>query len=173
MSKVKYLSLTTIFLFALTIIGCTVRTYTVTKDRVDQNLAGNRGYLSGDAPTVEGEPRSKTRKTSVMEIEFGSFWGKDKEAAAVTEEPQVEYVSEPMEEAYDDEDFLAEEPAIVTEEEMTYTSYEIQKDDTLQKISKKFYGTYRKWKKIYEANESVIKDPNRIKPGIIIQIPQE
>ena len=34
--------------------GCVVRTYSLTRDRVDQNLEeGNRGYLKGQAPQVQ------------------------------------------------------------------------------------------------------------------------
>ncbi|MBF0595345.1 MAG: LysM peptidoglycan-binding domain-containing protein, partial [Candidatus Omnitrophica bacterium] len=49
--------------------------------------------------------------------------------------------------------------------------YKVEKDDTLQKISKKVYGSYSKWTKIYDANKDVIKDPNRLKPGITLKIP--
>jgi LysM repeat protein len=55
----------------------------------------------------------------------------------------------------------------------SFEEYTVQKDDTLQKISKKFYGSYSKWPRIYEANTSVIEDPNRIKPGIVIHIPKD
>ncbi|MCA9400789.1 MAG: LysM peptidoglycan-binding domain-containing protein [Candidatus Omnitrophica bacterium] len=54
----------------------------------------------------------------------------------------------------------------------SYIEYVIQKDDTLQKISKKFYDSYSKWTKIYEANKNVIKSPDRIAPGTTIRIPQ-
>ena len=51
------------------------------------------------------------------------------------------------------------------------TTYTVQKDDTLQKIAKKFYGNYGQWTKIYEANRPQIKDPNFLKTGIILTIP--
>ncbi|MBN1869684.1 MAG: LysM peptidoglycan-binding domain-containing protein [Candidatus Omnitrophica bacterium] len=53
------------------------------------------------------------------------------------------------------------------------SEYTVQKGDTLQKISKKFYDSYSKWPKIYEANKSVISDPDKIKPGIVLQIPMQ
>lgn len=49
--------------------------------------------------------------------------------------------------------------------------YKVEKDDTLQKIAKKFYGSYGKWTKIYDANKDVIKDPNFLKSGTILKIP--
>jgi nucleoid-associated protein YgaU len=50
-------------------------------------------------------------------------------------------------------------------------TYVVQKGDTLQKISEKFYGTTKKFDKIYQANKSVIKDKNKLKVGTKITIP--
>ena len=50
-------------------------------------------------------------------------------------------------------------------------TYTVQKDDTLQKISKKVFGSYGKWYKIYEANKEKIKNPNVLKPGTVLTIP--
>ncbi len=51
------------------------------------------------------------------------------------------------------------------------SQYTVQKDDTLQKISKKLYGSYGKWTKIYDANKDKIKDPNFLKAGVVLTIP--
>ena len=50
-------------------------------------------------------------------------------------------------------------------------TYTVQKDDTLQKISKKVFGYYGKWYKIYEANKDKINNPNILKPGTVLTIP--
>ncbi len=55
--------------------------------------------------------------------------------------------------------------------EVTY--YEIQKGDSLWKIADKFYGDGNKYKKIFEDNREVIKDPDKIFPGQKIRIPME
>ncbi|MBI4707793.1 MAG: LysM peptidoglycan-binding domain-containing protein [Candidatus Omnitrophica bacterium] len=52
-----------------------------------------------------------------------------------------------------------------------FEKYTVQKNDTLQKISKKFYGTTRKWTKIYEANKEFLKSPDRVRPGQVLNIP--
>ena len=65
---------------------------------------------------------------------------------------------------------------IINEEassEPTFVEYKIEEGDTLQKISKKFYDTYRRWNEIYEANKDVLSSPDRIKPGKVIRIPQQ
>lgn len=50
--------------------------------------------------------------------------------------------------------------------------YTIQKGDSLQKISRRFYGgTNKHWPAIWEHNRSVITDPNNIKPGFTIFTP--
>lgn len=58
--------------------------------------------------------------------------------------------------------------ATKTEEEVTYT---IAEDDTLWTISRKMYGQGAQWKRIYEANRNVIKDPDRPPKGAKIRIP--
>ncbi|MBP7901652.1 MAG: LysM peptidoglycan-binding domain-containing protein [Spirochaetes bacterium] len=45
--------------------------------------------------------------------------------------------------------------------------------DCLWIISKKFYKNPRKWKKIYNANKDVIKNPDYIFPGWKLKIPKE
>ena len=51
-------------------------------------------------------------------------------------------------------------------------TYVIQKCDTLQKISKKFYGTTDKWRRIYRANRDALpKGPDELPVGTKLTIP--
>ncbi|MCB1191469.1 MAG: LysM peptidoglycan-binding domain-containing protein [Leptospiraceae bacterium] len=43
--------------------------------------------------------------------------------------------------------------------------------DTLYRLSRKFYGSDKYWKKIYKANKSRIKNPNKIYPNQVLIIP--
>jgi nucleoid-associated protein YgaU len=43
--------------------------------------------------------------------------------------------------------------------------------DQLTEISKKYYGTHKEWKRIYEANKDKIKNPHLIFPGQEFIIP--
>jgi len=45
-----------------------IEVYTFQKERVDQKLAGNQGYLEGDAPPVT-EPRSTKRTLIGIDVE--------------------------------------------------------------------------------------------------------
>jgi nucleoid-associated protein YgaU len=54
----------------------------------------------------------------------------------------------------------------------TGQTYTVRKGDTLQKISQRFYGTTRQWRKIYEANRRTLKgNPEKIYPGMKLTIP--
>ncbi len=56
------------------------------------------------------------------------------------------------------------------EKEVKVEIYEIKSGDTLWAIAKKFYGDGNKYKKIFEDNKEVIKDPDKIYPGQKIRI---
>ncbi len=46
--------------------------------------------------------------------------------------------------------------------------YRIRKGDTLGSIAQEVYGSKRQWKKIYENNRQLIKDPNKIYAGFYV-----
>lgn len=51
-------------------------------------------------------------------------------------------------------------------------TYTVQKGDTLVAIARKFYGSDAEWKRILEANGTVLKgDANALKPGMKLNIP--
>jgi nucleoid-associated protein YgaU len=51
-------------------------------------------------------------------------------------------------------------------------TYTVVKGDTLSKIAKSMYGDANKWRKIYEANTDILKDPDVIRPGQVLKIPE-
>jgi tetratricopeptide (TPR) repeat protein len=50
-------------------------------------------------------------------------------------------------------------------------TYVVQEGDTLASISRKFYKSSGRWKKIRDANKKVIDDPAKLKPGMTLTIP--
>jgi len=50
-------------------------------------------------------------------------------------------------------------------------TYTVVAGDSLSKIAKRLYGDANQWKKIFEANKDIIKNPDLIKPGQILKIP--
>ena len=51
-------------------------------------------------------------------------------------------------------------------------TYVVAKGDSLSKIASGQYGDGQKWRRIYEANRDLIKDPDLIYPGQQLRIPE-
>ena len=64
---------------------------------------------------------------------------------------------------------VSNEPEI---SKVRYEDYTVEKNDTLSHIAKKVYGNGRKFYRILKANEDVVKNPNRIYPGMKLRIPR-
>jgi nucleoid-associated protein YgaU len=52
-----------------------------------------------------------------------------------------------------------------------HETYEVKSGDSLSKIAKRVYGDAKAWKRIFEANTDIIKDPDKIYPGQKLKIP--
>jgi len=153
--------------------GCVVRTYPLTRDRVDQDLStGNRGYLQGTAPAAP-ERKSK-RTTRVVEIELSSPIKIDKRSREEVVEPSsTTAASDKQQWSEGNQGYMTQSlvPVMKKPSQMTFEKYTVQKGDTLQKISQKYFGTTKKWLKIYEANKNTLKGPDRIYEGQVLNIP--
>jgi nucleoid-associated protein YgaU len=60
---------------------------------------------------------------------------------------------------------------LTSKDEHTLQSYTVEKGDSLSKIAQKVYGKASLWRKIYEANQDHIKDPDLIYPGQVLRLP--
>ena len=150
----------------LSACGLKAKAYVDERARVDQQLP------AGD-PEVNSPNRKKTRQVLVMEVT------KEKQPVAVhkeksmAEEPTTAVAaSGHVEKTAPTQNFNTNEMPGESENLPSLPAqYTVLKDDTLQKISKKFYGSFSRWTKIYDANKDKIDDPERIKSGITITIP--
>jgi len=59
-----------------------------------------------------------------------------------------------------------------TEKIKTQKFHIVREGETLSEISHKYYGSANKWQMILDANRNVIKDVNKLRPGIKIIIPE-
>src|SRR5262249_12110622 len=50
-------------------------------------------------------------------------------------------------------------------------TYTVAAGDSLSKIAKNFYGNANQYMKIFEANKDKLSDPDKIKPGQVLVIP--
>jgi len=48
----------------------------------------------------------------------------------------------------------------------------VGKNETLSEIARQYYGSAGKWQKIYNANRSTINNPNTLRPGTKLIIPE-
>lgn len=184
-----------VFLFATG--GC-ITTSVYEKERVDQELRGNLGYIGGEPPPVPVIERPKARKVYEVEIELPPLneWPKrpweDKEIWGNRGYIQGSMIERPPEEEeplWQEKSQLSLQPEIVEDyqeipEETGYPliedvparhrTYRVKKADSLWNIAgyPEVYGDSLKWKKIYEANKDKIKDPDKIYPGQVLIIPE-
>ena len=144
--------------------GCAsikARSYIETKERVDQDIDGNAGYLTGTPPeAARTASAKKTRDIYVLEIT---------KKAPEEDDTIVPSASTPVESTTGSPTTHPQSWFIPPSS--LPAQYTVGKDDTLQTIAKKFYNSYSKWPKIYEANKDKISDPNRIQSGVVLTIP--
>ena len=81
-------------------------------------------------------------------------------ATAITGQADVEQAQTGQ--AYTDALVIHHEPA---------RHYTVQPGDTLSSIAQRFYGSTADWRSLYEANRSVIENPNVIYPGQVLNVP--
>ena len=158
----NFLLFGTLFLFCVSLSACGLkaRVYPEDRARVDQELPPG-------SPEANDPSREKTRRVYSLEV--------TKETKSTAASEKVLESSQPAAPAVVEEAPGATQnfAPVFTPPIALPTEYTIQKDDTMQKISKKFYGSFGKWTKIYDANKTKINDPNNIKSGITITIPKE
>lgn len=183
-------------IFCIQLIGCSkwvVRTSVSEKPRVDQEVSGNRGFISGKPSSPAKEPTFTKRKVYQVEVEIPELIPRKKAASvkkgAAVQQPRKDRHIEgnkgylfggPKEEAVEqpiatDEAVEQTEEIISQELESATTkmrTYQVQKGDTLQKVSHNFYGTTKNWPLLYKANRDKLRGPDEIKPGQILIIPE-
>lgn len=168
--------------------GCLVRLRTVEKPRTDLEVKGNAGCLQGECKDVtKASKLSEKRLISVLEFELGKTkkeLAKEQEDIGRRQEQVETYKSNLGRSVNVDEIKVEEEEDIVFEPsvlenqssgpsgEIAITqTYVVQKGDTLQKISQKFYGTTKKYLYLYENNRDVLKSKDSLRVGQKLVIP--
>lgn len=184
-----------LLLIAFLLSGCVSRVVPHDVDRVDQELAGNRGIIMGQASSEPVAERKKTRRIYNLEIEL-PYREQQKSSRKAIRSKKYTEKKKALQEKGSGKLSFSKGPQVVYKtpasaglkyqgesgagilikgvqgKEKEETIYVVKKGDTLQKISNKMYGTTKKWQKIYEANKNILKGPNMINPGQKLVIPE-
>jgi nucleoid-associated protein YgaU len=66
---------------------------------------------------------------------------------------------------------MEEEQTKVTKTNRFAQYHVVQKGDTLSKIAEEYYGDKMLYPQIFEANQDILTDPDKIRPGQRLLIP--
>ncbi|MFQ5685728.1 MAG: LysM peptidoglycan-binding domain-containing protein [Candidatus Scalindua sp.] len=117
---------------------------------------------SKDNVTLEG----KWEGTKTASIGPEEAFSEVSVAETITEEPEIAKLIPPK----------AEESIVVLETKQADVSgkviHKVKPNDSLFKISRKYYGDEAKWHKIYEANKGEMSDPDALYVGQELLIPE-
>ena len=183
---------------SLSLTGC-VTVKKVVRERVDQDVSGNQGFLQGKgvAPAKTGQT---TREYVDIRVEIPTWGEVKKELPKPMARKSKRTTPGRDREVSGNQGFISSgrgfeqqlppvykpkpvasrptEPAVYEEAEtadkvtVAPRTHKVREGDSLSKIAKDVYGKSSKWTVIYEANSDKIKDPNRIKTGIVLTIPE-
>lgn len=159
-----FLLLLTAHCSLLTIVGCRTATRVSEVPRVDLELeGGNRGYLVGHPP--DAAAWKTTRQMVQMDIEVPSFYQPTRSGAPMS----LDGIAPPETET--------EEPVAHVPPEWTpvaYDTYVVKKGDSLWSIAAQpeVYGKATRWRRIFDANRELLKNPDRLRPGMALKIPR-
>lgn len=169
-----------IVVMSLAVSGCvSISKYTPQSEEKDKPVM-KMGGTGKEQPKVKVEvelleapdlSRFSEPRTSDKEItgNRGYLVGGPSAAATEKEQPKTWWSSMPEEPV----NVATESAPDVVEAKPVMTKYKVKKGQTLADVSKDVYGTTKKWRKIYEANKSKIKNPDKIYAGQVLNIPQE
>ena len=59
-----------------------------------------------------------------------------------------------------------------TEKIETQKFHIVRKRETLSDVARQYYGSPAKWQKIYNANRNVVSNPNAVRPGTKLILPE-
>ncbi len=177
----KWTMISVSIIVALVFAGC-LSTSIQSKERVDQNLSGNLGYLEGSVPSITRET-SPQREFFQLEVDLGSFSKEEKHQMGDTElwgnkgymvgSLASKTKVSPVE--LEASDLLLEAAPVREEAPLEMFVYTVKKNETLEDIAARpeIYGNKRRWREIYKANKDKIKNPNLIYPGQTLRIPRK
>ncbi|KAA1191845.1 peptidoglycan-binding protein LysM [Pseudohalioglobus sediminis] len=121
-------------------------------EQVDVSVNDSVAVLKGSAPSQEAMEK--------MVLCAGNQYGIDKVDCQLEVPAQETPAAEP-----------AAAPATTAPAAASSTFYTVKSGDTLGKIAQEHYGAASKYMAIFEANQPMLSDPDKIYPGQQLRIP--
>jgi hypothetical protein len=66
-----------------------------------------------------------------------------------------------------------DQPPVPLPPSEAWRSYTVQPGDTLSLIARQMYGQAHLWRVVFEANQDILSDPSRLRPGQVLKIPPQ
>ena len=128
---------------------------------LDAVVEGKNVTLTGEAATLEAKGKAMAEFNKLVETEntFNKIVVAAAPAAAPAPVPAAAAVGT---------DGAPPPPVAAAAAERIHV---VEKGDTLGAIAKKYYGKAGAYMKIFEANKDILTDPDKIKPGQRLRIP--
>ena len=131
------------------------------------------GFGQDGSVTVSGQVANQAECDRICEVvgEIANVSGVKNNLTIGAPEPVAvpEPVAEP--EVAVTEAVVADEPVVTPQDEKPGRTYTVESGDTLWAIAEKMYGSGGKYMKIFEANTSILENPDKIRPGQELVIP--
>ncbi len=122
-----------------------------------KNTEGFAGFLGPEIPKPHHRIKPKARSRNPLRtLTFPCL----RLLPAVPQESPPENMS--------DRDWTAYEQ---TEKIQTQKFHIIRKRETLSDVARQYYGSPAKWQKIYNANRDIVTNPNAVRPGTKLILP--
>lgn len=147
-------------------------------EKYNEKLGERRALTIRDYVIQHGLPESRVKILSRGKLDAmaptNDIVGMQKDRNAQFMIAEVEEVMIPAAQAHLFQDKVIEEKKVFEGDIKVATKeYTIQAGDSLWNIAKREYGNGMQWKRIYEFNKDVIKNPDRPRKGTRIKIPIE
>ena len=147
-------------------------------EKYNEKLGEHRALAVRDYVIKQGLPENRVKILSRGKLDAmaptNDIVGMQKDRNAQFMVAEVEEVMIPAAQAHLFRDKVIEEKKVFEGDIKVATKeYVIQAGDSLWNIAKREYGNGMQWKRIYEFNKDVIKNPDRPRKGTKIKIPIE
>jgi len=123
---------------------------------LDAVVEGKIVTLTGEAESIEAKGKAMAEFNKLVETE--NTLNKIKLAQAPVAAPAPVPAAAPA-------------PAAAATAPAAAKVHVVEKGDTLGAIAKKYYGKASAYMKIFEANKDILTDPDKIKPGQKLRLP--